>query len=145
MNEVTSNSMMKLSEHLALPSEATLGHSCVPVVASDLRSSANELDGPRLSPHFKLGEFTKSSYPEVYNIPSHVAIENMKRICGWLEVLRKRYNDRNYSSTPDPSSKGGEYPIIINSGYRNPQLNKKVSRGCFHLEPRYGLCRRYTV
>ena len=44
----------------------------------------------QLSEHFLLGEFTKSSYPEVYNIPSHVAIENMKRICGWLEVLRDR-------------------------------------------------------
>ena len=63
-----------------------------------------------LSPHFTLGEFTKSSYPEVYNIPSHVAIENMKRVCGWLEVLRDRVGT----------------PIIINSGYRSPQLNKKV-------------------
>ena len=41
----------------------------------------------QLSEHFVLGEFTKSSYPEVYNIPSHVAIENMKRICGWLGTL----------------------------------------------------------
>ena len=64
----------------------------------------------QLSEHFKLGEFTKSNHPEVYNIPSHVAIENMKRICGWLEELRDRYGQ----------------PIIINSGYRSPQLNKKV-------------------
>ena len=35
----------------------------------------------KLSEHFSLGEFTKSEHPEVYNIPSHVAIENMKRIC----------------------------------------------------------------
>ena len=54
----------------------------------------------QLSEHFVLGEFTKSSYPEVYNIPSHVAIENMKRVCGWLEVLRDRAGT----------------PIIINSG-----------------------------
>jgi hypothetical protein len=74
MNEVTSNSMMQLSEH------------------------------------FLLGEFTESEYKDVYNIPSHVAIENMKRICGWLEVLRDRYGA----------------PIIINSGYRSPQLNQKV-------------------
>ena len=64
----------------------------------------------QLSQHFQLGEFTKSNYPEVYNIPSHVAIENMKRVCGWLEVLRDRY----------------DAPIIINSGYRSPQLNKRV-------------------
>ena len=103
MTEVTSNSKMKLSEHLALPSEAALGHS-------------NELDGSRLSPHFSLGEFTKSNHPEVYNIPSHVAIENMKRICGWLEELRDRYNAK-YSENS---------PIIINSGYRSEEVNKKV-------------------
>ena len=64
----------------------------------------------QLSEHFGLGEFTESEYKYVYNIPSHVAIENMKRICGWLEVLRDRYGA----------------PIIINSGYRSPQLNKRV-------------------
>ena len=65
----------------------------------------------KLSEHFTLGEMTKSSsHPEVYNIPSNEAIANLKRVCGWLEVLRKRY--------------GG--PIIINSGYRSPQLNKKI-------------------
>ena len=64
------NSQAKLSEHLASPSEATLGHS-------------NKLDGSHLSPHFKLGEMTKSSsHPEVYNIPSHEAIANLKRVCG---------------------------------------------------------------
>ena len=70
-----------------------------------LNSQAN------LSEHFKLGEFTKSnSHPEVYNIPSHEAIANLKRVCGWLEILRSRA--------------GG--PILINSGYRSPQLNKKI-------------------
>ena len=64
----------------------------------------------KLSEHYSLGEFTESEYKDVYNIPSHVAIENMKRICGWLEVLRDRYGA----------------PIIINSGYRSPQLNKLV-------------------
>ena len=65
----------------------------------------------KLSEHFLLGEMTKSSsHPEVYNIPSHEAIENLKRVCGWLEVLRKRYGA----------------PIIINSGYRSPQLNKRI-------------------
>ena len=57
-----------------------------------------------------LGEFTKSNYPEVYNIHSHEAIANLKRVCVWLEVLRERYNE----------------PIRINSGYRSPQLNRKV-------------------
>ena len=77
-----------------------------------LNSQAN------LSEHFVLGEFTRSnSHPEVYNIPTHEAIANLKRVCGWLEVLRKRYNDK-YGV--------GEEPIRINSGYRSPQLNKKV-------------------
>jgi hypothetical protein len=70
-----------------------------------LNSQAN------LSEHFKLGEFTKSnSHPEVYNIPSHEAIANLKRVCGWLEILRSRAGR----------------PILINSGYRSPQLNKKI-------------------
>ena len=72
----------------------------------------------KLSEHFTLGELTKSnSHPEVYNIPSHEAIQNMKRVCGWLEVLRKRYNEK-YGV--------GEEPIRINSGYRSPQLNKAI-------------------
>ena len=134
------NSNAKLSEHLASPSEATLGHS-------------NKLDGSHLSPHFKLGEFTKSSsHPEVYNIPSHEAIANLKRVCEWLEVLRKRYNERYVVNRGDPSTALGmtgggtldmttapvssrlseahgeisEEPIRINSGYRSPQLNKKI-------------------
>ena len=65
----------------------------------------------KLSPHFTLGELTKSSsHPEVYNIPSHEAIANLKRVCVWLEELRLR------SGTP----------IRINSGYRSPQLNRAI-------------------
>ena len=72
----------------------------------------------KLSEHFKLGEFTKSgSHPEVYNIPSHEAIANLTNLTKWLEVLRKRYNAK-YGV--------GEEPIRINSGYRSPQLNKKI-------------------
>ena len=69
-----------------------------------LNSKAN------LSEHFVLGEFTRSKYPEVYNIPSHEVIANLKRLCVWLEVLRE----------------ASSQPIIINSGYRSPQLNRKV-------------------
>ena len=72
----------------------------------------------KLSEHFTLGEMTKSnSHPEVYNIPSHEAIANLKRLCGWLEELRKRYNAK-YGV--------GEEPIRINSGYRSPQLNRAI-------------------
>ena len=72
----------------------------------------------KLSEHFTLGELTKSgSHPEVYNIPSHEAIANLKRLCVWLEALRE--------ASPDPSKRRGA-PIIINSGYRSPQLNRKI-------------------
>ena len=72
----------------------------------------------KLSEHFTLGELTKSgSHPEVYNIPSHEAIANLTNLTKWLEVLRKRYNAK-YGV--------GEDPIRINSGYRSPQLNKKI-------------------
>ena len=39
----------------------------------------------KLSEQFTLGELTKSSHKEVYNIPSHEAIENLKRLCGAAE------------------------------------------------------------
>ena len=48
----------------------------------------------RLSEHITLGEVTKSRHAEVYNIPSHVAIENLKRVCAWSEEQRRRYNLR---------------------------------------------------
>ena len=74
----------------------------------------------KLSEHFTLGEMTKSSsHPEVYNIPSHEAIANLTNLTKWLEVLRKR------AASPAPS-KGRGVPIIINSGYRSPQLNRKI-------------------
>ena len=117
-----------------------------------------------LSEHFTLGEVTKSRHAEIYNIPSHVAIENLKRVCAWLEELRRRYNERYVFSRneersvsppelggargglnegmsgassdhpahtgPPPNLGGGkdtsEAPIIITSGYRSPELNKKV-------------------
>ena len=48
----------------------------------------------RLTPHFTLGELCKTKHvTEDGNIPSHVAIENLKRICeNWLEDLRYSYN-----------------------------------------------------
>ena len=75
----------------------------------------------KLSQHFTLGELCKTSVKtKDGNIPSHVAIENLKRVCGWLEMLRARVN-------PLPTSpRGGEVPIIINSGYRSPAVNKAV-------------------
>ena len=109
MTQVTINKQARLSEHLTSSSVATLGHS-------------SKLDGSHLSPHFTLGELCKTSAktPDG-NIPSHVHIENLKRLCGWLEQLRRR-------PTPSPSllREGSEEPIIINSGYRSPEVNRAV-------------------
>ena len=73
--------------------------------------------GMKLSEHFSLGELTKTSHKTADgNIPSHVAIENLKNLCvNWLEELRARYNER-YGD--------GKEPILINSGYRSLAVNK---------------------
>ena len=105
MTEVSINKQARLSQHLTSSSVAALGHS-------------SELDGSRLSPHFTLAELCKTSAKTADgNIPSHVHIENLKRLCGWLEVLRSEWNKRY--------GKGND-PIIINSGYRSPAVNKAV-------------------
>ena len=63
-----------------------------------------------LSEHFTLGELTKTSAKTADgNIPSHVHIENLRRLCHWLELLRTRWNT-----------------LIINSGYRSEAVNKAV-------------------
>ena len=110
MEKVEMNKDMKLSEHLASPSEAALSHS-------------SKLDGLRLSPHFTLGELTKTSYKtEDQNIPSRVAIENLKNLCeNWLEDLRYSYN----ALYPRDCSQK-EMPLVINSGYRSPEVNKRA-------------------
>ena len=117
MNEVSINKKMKLSEHLASPSEAAL-------------SQISELNGIRLSPHFTLGELTKTSYHTTDgNIPSHVAIENLKNICeNWLEDLR-------YSQNTLYGNKEHDIPIIISSGYRSEEVNRKCggAKGSNHL------------
>ena len=93
----------------------------------------------KLSPHFSLGELTKTSYyTSDGNIPSHVAIENLKRICGWLEILRERYNRKNgnLSLGPGPGDRSEEeIPVLISSGYRSEQVNMKCggAKGSNHL------------
>ena len=47
----------------------------------------------KLSEHFSLGELTKTKHVTADgNIPSHEVIENLKRLCWWLEELRYSYN-----------------------------------------------------
>ncbi len=65
----------------------------------------------KLSEHLTLAELCKTSVKtEDGNIPSHVHIENLKRLTKWLEALRERVG----------------VPIIINSGYRSPAVNRAV-------------------
>ena len=118
----------------------------------------------KLSQHFSLGELTKTKYvTEDGNIPSHVVIENLIRVCGWLEELRARYNrlyvwnvdshvalcagvrpqskvdagvdagvrpqskvagDCTLAPDPKPAAEFAEVPIVINSGYRSPEVNR---------------------
>ena len=65
----------------------------------------------RLSEHFTLSEMCKTTVKTADgNIPSHVHIENLKRLCGWLERLRQ----------------AAGIPIIINSGFRSEAVNRAV-------------------
>jgi hypothetical protein len=75
----------------------------------------------KLSEHFTLGELTKTSYHTADgNIPSRVAIENLRNLCeNWLEDLR-------YSQNTLYGGKGDkEMPIIISSGFRSEEVNMK--------------------
>jgi len=76
-----------------------------------------------LSEHFTLGEVTKTSVKTADgNIPSHVAIENLKNLCeNWLEELRE-----NYNLIYEGVGARDDNPIIITSGYRSPEVNKAV-------------------
>ena len=77
----------------------------------------------KLSEHFTLGELTKTSYKtEDGNIPSRVAIENLKNLCeNWLEDLRYSYNTLYPRDCPQE-----EVPLVVNSGYRSPEVNKRA-------------------
>ena len=107
-----------------------------------------------LSEHFTLGEVTKTSVKTADgNIPSHVAIENLKNLCeNWLEDLRYSYNtlypsyhregtpvmssvvETSHEISPcaslsrDDKERGGrrDKPLIITSGYRSAEVNKAV-------------------
>jgi len=105
MNNVT----MNLSEHLTSSSVAALSHS-------------SELDGLRLSPHFTLAELTKTK-SGIKNVPNEAQVENLKRVCRWLEELRLRYN---LNKKEKIKNKDEEEPIIINSGFRSAEVNRAV-------------------
>ena len=74
------------------------------------------INDTRLSPHFTLGELCKTK-TGIENVPNEAQVENLKRLCRWLEQLRRRWNNL-YGE--------GDDPIIINSGFRSPEVNKAV-------------------
>ena len=84
----------------------------------------------KLSEHFSLGELTKTSYITADgNIPSRVAIENLKNICeNWLEDLRYSYNtlygERIEGVRREGDEENTDIPIIISSGYRSEEVNR---------------------
>ena len=79
----------------------------------------------KLSEHFSLEEMCKTKV-NLKNVPNEAQVENLKRLCGWLEMLRDEWN-RRYGE--------GNDPIIINSGYRSEAVNKAVGgvKGSNHL------------
>ena len=81
----------------------------------------------KLSEHFTLGELTKTQYvTKDGNIPSRVAIENLRNLCEtWLEDLRYSYNTLYPEISPCAAlSRDDTPPLIINSGYRSPEVNR---------------------
>ena len=60
----------------------------------------------KLSEHFTLGELTKTNHKtEDQNIPSRVAIENLRNLCeNWLEDLRYSYNTLYKSTVAEPAA-----------------------------------------
>ena len=96
----------------------------------------------KLSEHFGLAELCKTR-TGIENVPNEAQVNNLKRLCGWLEQLRLRYNQMrnekgemsNRQSRFDLGQRNGneemrnevrEYPIVINSGFRSPEVNKAV-------------------
>ena len=69
-----------------------------------------------LSEHFSLGELTKTK-TGISNVPNEEQVNNLRRVCRWLEQLRRRWNNL-YGE--------GDDPIVINSGFRSPEVNKAV-------------------
>lgn len=82
----------------------------------------------KLTENFSLEEMTKTNVKGVNNAPDAKATANLYRVCGWLEELRSEYNKRYGEATPSrpPQGEGDEYPIIINSAFRCPAVNKAV-------------------
>ena len=68
----------------------------------------------QLTPHFRLSEFTRSTEAQkrgIDNTPDEVHLTNLINLANTLEAVRALF---------------GGVPVVISSGYRNPQVNKLV-------------------
>ena len=74
----------------------------------------------KLSEHFGLAELCKTR-TGIENVPNEEQVDNLRRVCRWLERLRLRYNQMR-----NERNEVREYPIIINSGFRSPAVNKAL-------------------
>ena len=70
----------------------------------------------KLSEHMTLAELCKTK-TGIENVPNEAQVDNLRRVCRWLEQLRRRWNNL-YGE--------GDDPIVINSGFRSPEVNKAV-------------------
>ena len=111
-NEIMLDRTKNLSEILASPNEAALSHS-------------NKFDGLHLSPHFSLGELTKTSFKtDDNNEPPLEVVENLIDLCeNWLEELRFNYNTIYVlNSIEDYYTSKDVEPLVINQGFRSYQV-----------------------
>ena len=76
----------------------------------------------KLSEHMTLAELCKTR-SGIKNVPNEAQVENLRRVCRWLEELRLRYN---LNKKEKIKNKDEEEPIIINSGFRSAEVNKAV-------------------
>ncbi len=83
----------------------------------------------KLSEHMTLSELTKTKHQTADgNLPNQEALANLKNLCeNWLEELRYSYNTiyclrpgEDYETSPNVEG------LVINSGYRSPQVNALV-------------------
>ena len=95
----------------------------------------------KLSPHFTLGEMTKTSAKGVDNTPPHGAVMNLKNLCeNWLEGLREEYN-RRYAlgrvATREGATREGQALLCPLREHRNasPCVSPGAAPGVSKEEP----------
>lgn len=93
-------------------------------------------EDPKLSPHFRLSEFTQSQTAarlRLANTPNAAQIRNLTRLADRLEQARSILIAKR-------AQPGLDIPILISSGYRAPQVNAAVGgeKDSAHLDGRGG-------